>query len=201
MKHRTNDDPAKASPETGADDIDKGWVGTHSPQPLEFKSSWGMTNVDVDRIGRIRPRKGFKTFRGMVRQLWEINQRYAHLNARGDFTVTLPLKSGGFKLSARGRGERSVSTQTNDLLETERERTLDMVEAGLPKEKKHVVLHEPIQGVDRYWLEGRAQGEFEGYNEYRTHTLKVIERLRLSSLRINPTVPTEAKHGKGEHSA
>lgn len=54
-------------------------------------------NVEVMTNGTLRPRKSYKTFAGMVYQLWLINQRYTKMGVKGDFTVRLPLKPGGYK--------------------------------------------------------------------------------------------------------
>ena len=56
-----------------------------------------MTNVDITSDGVIRPRKGFKTFSGMVWQLWLINRRFSRMNVEGNFTVKLPLPEGDFE--------------------------------------------------------------------------------------------------------
>jgi hypothetical protein len=50
-----------------------------------------ITNVDVDKSGVMRPRKMWRTFAGMVWQLWLINKRFKKLGIVGDFTVRLPL--------------------------------------------------------------------------------------------------------------
>ena len=53
-----------------------------------------MTNMVVDNNGNLRPRKSWKTFGGMVWQLYLINRRFKKLGVRGDFTVRLPLPDG-----------------------------------------------------------------------------------------------------------
>lgn len=56
-----------------------------------------MVNMDVNTDGTIRARRGFKTFAGMVWQLWLINRRFTKMGIKGDFTVRLPLPEGNFK--------------------------------------------------------------------------------------------------------
>ena len=53
-----------------------------------------MHNIDMRSDGIIRPRKSFKTFWGMVWQLWLINRRYTKMGVKGSFSVTLPLPEG-----------------------------------------------------------------------------------------------------------
>lgn len=50
-----------------------------------------MVNIDLSQDGVVRPRKGFKTFRGFVYQMWLINRRYKKMGVEGNFTVKLPL--------------------------------------------------------------------------------------------------------------
>jgi len=50
-----------------------------------------MQNIDISQDGVVRPRKGFKTFRGFVYQMWLLNRRYKKMGIQGNFTVTLPL--------------------------------------------------------------------------------------------------------------
>lgn len=64
---------------------------------LDPNDSPQLTNVDIDRSGAFRPRKSWKTFAGMVHQLWLINKRFQKLGVDGDFTVRLPLPSGNYK--------------------------------------------------------------------------------------------------------
>ena len=65
-------------------------IGTEQPTLTQ------MQNVEFLSNGTIRARRGYKTFKGMVYQLWLINKRYSKLGVQGDFTVRLPLKSGGY---------------------------------------------------------------------------------------------------------
>jgi len=54
-------------------------------------------NIDVHTDGIVHPRKGWKTFAGMVYQLWLINKRYERMNIKGDFTIRLPLPKGNYR--------------------------------------------------------------------------------------------------------
>ena len=56
-----------------------------------------MLNMDITYDGIVRPRKGFKTFSGMVWQLWLINNRFEKMGIQGDFMVRLPLPEGDFE--------------------------------------------------------------------------------------------------------
>lgn len=51
----------------------------------------GLLNIDFDK-GLIKSRKGWKTFKGMIKQLDELNRKYKKLKAVGDFTIRLPIK-------------------------------------------------------------------------------------------------------------
>jgi hypothetical protein len=55
------------------------------------------SNVDIQVDGTLHPRKSWKTFAGMVYQLWLINKRYTRMSVQGDFTVRLPLPKGNYK--------------------------------------------------------------------------------------------------------
>lgn len=52
-------------------------------------------NIEIQTDGTLRPRRGYKSFRGMVWQLWLINRRYQKMGVSGSFVVTLPLKVHG----------------------------------------------------------------------------------------------------------
>lgn len=42
---------------------------------------------------------------------------------------------------------------------------LDLIEGARPEKTKIIFTPEPIQGIDRLWLEGRAKGVVAGYNQ------------------------------------
>lgn len=70
-----------------------------------------LRNIDVTPKGELRPRKGYKTFAGMVRELWHINKRYTKFGIVGDFNVRLPLKTGGFKFYKAERLQSEVRSR------------------------------------------------------------------------------------------
>jgi hypothetical protein len=56
-----------------------------------------LLNVEIKTDGTLRARRGYKTFSGLVWQLWMMNRRYQKLNVVADYTIRLPLKTGKFK--------------------------------------------------------------------------------------------------------
>jgi hypothetical protein len=66
--------------------------------PVTFKATvgrniepCGLQNVDFDD-GLITKRKGFRTFKGMVKIMNDLNNKYKKMKIRGTFTITLPLR-------------------------------------------------------------------------------------------------------------
>lgn len=72
-----------------------------------------MVNVEIGRDGILRPRKSWKTFAGMVYQLWQLNKRYHRTGVKGDFVVSLPLPAGNFQASEKTeRAEKRPTART-----------------------------------------------------------------------------------------
>lgn len=63
----------------------------------DFNTAGHSLNIALATDGAVHPRRGWKTFAGMVYQLWLINKRYTKMGIKGDFTVRLPLPKGGYK--------------------------------------------------------------------------------------------------------
>ena len=51
-----------------------------------------IENITFNRDGNIVKRKGWKSLRGMIRELRRINKQLTKMNVVADYTVRLPLK-------------------------------------------------------------------------------------------------------------
>lgn len=205
----------KASPETGADDIEldiEELLDTHGETYARLTKRFITGEISESFRDRLWKKQDLKSAQAITNLLEKARQedefgnpifflnRYEaeavcklikrlHLSGgdfnTGDWFSDVPYKIDKWLegLDARGsNGSVKVSDERNgsqqaspDLLETERERTLDMVEAGLAKKDIPEAIHNTVRGsLERL----AAQHEAIGYNEATDHTLKVIERLR-----------------------
>ena len=75
--------------------IDAWLDGIHLPIIKEFtvseKEVSNFLNMDFEK-GVLVGRKGWKTFKGMVRELDKLNKTYKKNKLTGDFTIRLPIK-------------------------------------------------------------------------------------------------------------
>ena len=55
------------------------------------KEMSGLQNADFED-GIIKKRKGFRTFKGMVKILKDLNIKYKKMKLSGDFTIRLPIR-------------------------------------------------------------------------------------------------------------
>lgn len=90
-----------------------------------------------------------------------------------------------------------ATLEIRNLLETERERVLDMVEAEL-KEPLIILWDTGYQTHKAVTVSGNRIDIVEFRQKAIDHTLKVIERLRTSSRPSGSAVRTEAKSRKGK---
>lgn len=136
MKHRTNDDPAKART-AGADDIEANkWAEIIAEAHAQTKS-------DND----------------LVHLLWIIQG----------------LQLGNYELEQTWR---YVLSRVTNLLETERERVLREIEDALPKHIDNWKDVDPKKIGERTPSSGNLGLYRLAHNNYRIHTLEVIERLK-----------------------
>ena len=69
--------------------------GISLPILIKFTTSekgfYGLLNVDFED-GLFKRRRGWKTFKSMVRELDRLNKQYKKMKVVGDFTVRLPIR-------------------------------------------------------------------------------------------------------------